>query len=855
MISSTYPDINKKTILIIDDCEMDRENLKSILKDDYNILEAQNGREGLGILKSNYGLVAHMSFGTGSVLPSEYSRIQLILVDIMMPVVDGHEFLRQMREYEALRELPVIVVTSLDDEEEEVKCLEDGAIDIITKPFSPVLTKSRVKNILKFKESIKAASLLKYDSLTGLKKRSEYYKDIDKVERNEVLKKKPLGIVFVDINKLKIYNNNFGHEAGDRLIKKIAGQITDVFGAHYSYRFGGDEFIVLSFDDNEVEFNHKVTRLKKFWDTDNAASLGYNWLKHAEDIELNTILADKQMYLNKNRANSDNDDKEANRFFENSWSFAECLPGGFMAFHADESKGIIMANSSLLGMLGYKSVEELRENTGNSFIRMVYPDDLNKVKDEVAKQVKSSYQSFKEIEMRRGRLMYDHNITAYTEHRIMRRNSDIIKVSNYLRMVRLDSYGDVYFAFINDIKREFEYGELGLIKQLDDAKNHALEASEAKSMFLYNMSHDIRTPMNAIAGYTQLAIKNIDKKELLSDYLKKMEFAEGNLMGLINNILEMSSIENNKVTIKNTPMCVSPAIENIKIFVEEQCKNRNITLKTYFDVKHHYFYQDMDKNAEVTINIINNAIKYTPKGGQIAFGLRELPGRYPNEIMIEFTCSDNGVGMSKEFLERAFNSFERERNLNSTWQGSGLGLGIVKKLVELMDGRIEIISERGKGTTVKTYTPHRICTKAEYEEYMNSQTEEDMDIGGCRILVVDDNDLNLEITAEILNDQGVSTECATNGREACSILLDRGPGYFDAVIMDIQMPLMDGFEATRIIRKFDNFELSRIPIVALTAHAFDRSENEALHAGMNGYISKPLDVKKMVAVLGKLIKR
>lgn len=853
MIKSSYPDVNKKTILVIDDSEVERKTLNKLLEDDYNILFAQNGREGLGILKSNYGMVAHMSFGNGPVLPSEYSKIQLILVDIMMPVMGGHEFLKQLQEYEQLREIPVIVISSIDDVEEEISCLDEGAIDIVTKPFNPAVTKARIKNILKFKEVIKVASLLKYDSMTGLKNRSEYYKDIEKMESNEALKKKPVGIVFIDINRLKAVNNKLGHEAGDMLVKKVAAQITDVFDKQYVYRFGGDEFLVLSFEKNEDDFNQQIKRMKNVWREDNAATLGYIWLEHAEEIEHNTIIADKYMYVNKSRLYDKNEvTAKEDDFIEKSYELAECIPGGFVAFHADKDKGLILANSSFLKLLGYSSIEELREEMGNSFSKLIYEEDIQRFKEEIHKQISGGGYAPGDSSQRH---MYDHNVTAYTEHGIVCKNTDIKKVSNYMRMIRVDGYGDVYFAFINDIQREFEYGELGLIKQLDDARTHALEASEAKSMFLYNMSHDIRTPMNAITGFTQLALKNLDNRELLEDYLKKMEFAEDNLMGLINSILEMSSIESNKVTIKNTPMYIAPAIDKIMVFVEEQCKNRNITVKTYLDVEHEYFYQDQDKNAEVTINIINNAIKYTPKGGQISFGLRELPGRTPNEIIIEFTCSDNGVGMSKEFLERAFNSFERERNLNSTWQGSGLGLGITKRLVELMDGHIEIISERGKGTTVKTYTPHKICTKAEYDEYMTTQTEEDYDLTGARLLVVDDNDLNLEITAEILNDNGIETECASNGREACSMLLDRGPGYFDAVMMDIQMPVMDGFEATRIIRKFDNSKLAQIPVVALTAHAFDRSEDEAMRVGMNGYISKPLEVNKMLAVLGKIIRR
>lgn len=837
MTVTRYPDKNKKTILVVDDSAIERQRAVEIFSEQFNVLEAQNGREALGVVKSNYGLVAHYSSGNEKFLPSEYSEIQLIILDLVMPVMDGHAFLNAIKQEEILKDIPVIVATTLTTDETLEQCLKEGAIEFINKPYNEAIILARVNNIIGFKENVTALSLLKYDALTGFRNRYEYYKDITKIERSDELNEKPMGIVFSDINGLKRENDNKGHIAGDNLIKKIAHNIKVVFGDEYTYRMGGDEFVTFSFDESEEIFNKKIEVLNELWTKDVSASVGSIWLDKASNIEHYISLADKKMYLNKNAhyGKSGYASKNPADLLKNYLEYGDLLPGGFVIFHTVGEREIIYINNDLLDMLGFDSFSDCSNTCKNSFEHLIPAEEVDKIVGDIRYQ------------------MGNGNNTAYVEHNMICKDGSTKKVSNYVRFVHMEKYGDICLSFINDIQREFDYGEINLYKILDDARNEAVVASEAKSQFLYNMSHDIRTLMNSVVGYTHLSLKEEKSHAEILEYLKKMEFAETNLMSLISNILELSTIESNRLIINNTPMCIDPAIDKIKIFVGEQCKARDITLNTYLDVKTKYFYQDQDKNGEITINIINNAIKYTPRGGTISFGLRELPGENLDEIIIEFTCSDTGIGMSKEFLDHAFDSFERERSLKSTWQGSGLGLGIVKKLVELMGGRVEIISELGKGTTVKTYTPHRICTKAVYDEFMKTQRYDDVDITGKRILVVDDNDLNLDITTEILSDNGVIAEQAHDGKEACQLLLMKDPSYYDAVLMDIQMPVMDGLEATKLIRNFENSKLANIPIVAVTAHAMDSNEEVALKAGMNAYISKPIIVDQMLAVLGKVI--
>lgn len=390
--------------------------------------------------------------------------------------------------------------------------------------------------------------------------------------------------------------------------------------------------------------------------------------------------------------------------------------------------------------------------------------------------------------------------------------------------------------------------------RIQEAMLEAEQSNRAKSAFLFNMSHDIRTPMNAIIGYTELAKKSIDDPEKTMDYLNKIVFAEEGLLALVNNVLEMARIENNKVKLRETATDVRQAIDKIKMMIGSEAQKKNVTLVTYCDTYHPYIIQDEFRNGEVVHNIISNAIKYSQDGGTVEFGLRQLKGRDEQECIIEFTCKDNGIGMSKEFLTHAFDNFERERTATTSGiQGSGLGLGIVKGLVELMGGTVEIQSEQGAGTTVITRTPHRLARPEDIQEKKEKVELFDEDLEGKRLLLVEDNEMNREIAKEMLTEAGYLVEHAENGKEACDILSKKGAGYYDLVLMDVQMPVMNGYEATRIIRGFEDEILAHIPIVAMTANAFEEDRQASLAAGMNEHVSKPIDIGSFKQVLRKVI--
>ena len=416
-----------------------------------------------------------------------------------------------------------------------------------------------------------------------------------------------------------------------------------------------------------------------------------------------------------------------------------------------------------------------------------------------------------------------------------------------LYFVFLVMLATILFLIYNNSR---EKKQRALQYNLDMAK----QASEAKSTFLFNMSHDIRTPMNAIVGFTELAKLNKNDALKVEEYLDKMKIAESNLLSLIDNVLEMARIESGKISINEEATDLSCAIDRIMVLIEDAARKKNITLVPSSDIFNPYIFQDINKNAEVVINIISNSIKYTNPGGKISFSIEQLPGKDENECIVQFTCTDNGIGMSKEFLEEAFDSFSRERTSTvSGIQGTGLGLAIVKKILDLMGGTIEIQSEEGRGTTVITRTPHRFAS-AEDVEKMNVEEKITVECKDKRILLVEDNELNLEIAQTILENEGFVVETAGNGLEAYNTLVEKGNGYYDVVLMDIQMPVMNGYMAAQMIRNMEDPELSQIPIIAMTANAFEEDKKNALEHGMNGHLSKPININNLIMTLNDIFR-
>lgn len=390
---------------------------------------------------------------------------------------------------------------------------------------------------------------------------------------------------------------------------------------------------------------------------------------------------------------------------------------------------------------------------------------------------------------------------------------------------------------------------------LKNALAAAEESNRAKTAFLNNMSHDIRTPMNAILGFTTLMEKECDNPEKIQDYLKKIKGAGDFLLSLINNVLEMARIESGKTEINELPTKLSNNTKRTMDLFETSLKEKKLTISSSMDIQHNFVYADMVKVREILINLISNAIKYSNPGGHIETSMTEVPCPHEGYAAYNFIVKDAGIGISDEFLPHIFESFAREKNsTESKIAGTGLGLPIVKKLVDLMGGKITVESILGQGTAFTVYLEHRICTEKDVISSMDAAAYVKKDFIGSQILLVEDNDLNAEIAETLLTDKGFIVERAIDGVVCLDMLQKAGPYYYDAILMDIQMPNMNGYEATKRIRQLDNEALRNIPIVAMTANAFDEDKRAAIQAGMNAHVAKPIDMDLLLKTLTNILK-
>ena len=393
-------------------------------------------------------------------------------------------------------------------------------------------------------------------------------------------------------------------------------------------------------------------------------------------------------------------------------------------------------------------------------------------------------------------------------------------------------------------------------KELEKAVLEAKNANEAKTRFLFNMSHDIRTPMNAIIGFSELLEKHIDEKDKAIDYLGKIKSSSNFLLSLINYVLEMARIESGKLALKKEVGCVTELIESLTDVFEPGVKKKFITYSCETDIQHKYVIGDETKVREIFINIIGNSVKYTPEGGKISVSVKEEPFEKENYIAYRIIVEDNGIGMSKEYLPHIFEEFSREHtSTESKVTGTGLGLPIVKSLIDMMGGTIEVESQLGCGTKMTVVLPFELASEKQILEEKQKEKEKISDsILGKRVLLAEDNDLNAEIAMTVLKENGLKAERVANGKQCMEMLKKMPEDYYDMILMDIQMPEMDGYEATKLIRNLDDARAD-IPIVAMTANAFEEDRQKALESGMNAHVSKPVDMNMLFKVMAQILKK
>lgn len=462
-------------------------------------------------------------------------------------------------------------------------------------------------------------------------------------------------------------------------------------------------------------------------------------------------------------------------------------------------------------------------------------DGFNGVSTNVNCPVKSSIMQYVVIAGKLEGMLSIHYLREY--HSFSEEEIDIIKtVSTYLGL------------FLGRI--ESQKVELERIK--------AESSNLAKTQFLFNMSHDIRTPMNAIIGFTDIAINHIDEPERVNDSLNKIKSSSEHLLNLINDILEMSRIEAGKMEITNAPLDIREAIKKVNLMSQSLAVSKDVNYKsTIGNIKNPYILADELHVNQVLINLISNAVKYTNVGGDVEYIAEQISEPVNNVVRYRFTIKDTGIGMSEEFQSHLFESFSREKTVDvSKQEGAGLGLAIVKRIIDLAGGSIDVESKKDVGSTFTVEFPFELMSDEEIERFKDERNNKNAlntnsSLEGKRVLLAEDNEMNREIATELLEEAGMIVETAEDGEIAVKNVEEKGVSYYDFILMDIQMPIKNGYEATADIRKLPNGNL--VPIIALSANAFKEDKKRSLEAGMNEHVAKPINVKELFDVISKLL--
>ena len=516
-------------------------------------------------------------------------------------------------------------------------------------------------------------------------------------------------------------------------------------------------------------------------------------------------------------------------------------PSGFIQFirRPDGQYELLKVNPAAIKMFGYDDENDFIANWYNGVVNSVYYEDRS--------SIKSIYNA-----------LSDEQNIIHEDLRVIHKDGTLHILDGECAFVGYQRRNKIYLHTFRDstdeaLLLEQREREMDMMQQLEDALNKAEVASSAKSIFLSNMSHDIRTPLNAIIGFLNILRRKILDNPSAMDTLRKVDAASNNLVEIINNVLDMSRIENGKEVINNVVFSPVVVRDELDAIYTAQAEEKSITLSFVSQVKYTHYYGDPLSLKKILMNLISNAIKYTPSGGNIIVEAKSLGFNDEGCDRLQFKIIDNGYGMSDEFLTKLFVPFEREFNTTQSGiRGTGLGMAIVKQLVELMNGTILVESKKEVGTTFILEIPFLPADK--YAKKINNK-EVEFSIQGFTILVAEDNSLNAEIIKDLLEAEGAVLTMASNGKEAYDVFVNSEQDQYDLILMDVQMPIMDGCETTIAIRESDHPNAKSIPIVAITANAFIEDIEKSMQSGMNAHISKPINIKLIKQKLASLVNK
>ena len=515
---------------------------------------------------------------------------------------------------------------------------------------------------------------------------------------------------------------------------------------------------------------------------------------------------------------------------------AELMPGGFFVYRADDAQELLYANHAVLRIFGCETLEEFKALTGYTFRGLVHPDDYAAVQASIQSQIADAGNG---------------NMDSVT-YRIVRRDGSTRWVDDYGHHAELDGYGKVYYVFISDITGKLEIQAEKLKTELDlERERHA---NEIKSQFLFNVSHDIRTPMNAIMGFAGLAKRHITEPERLEAYLDRVEESGNQLLELIDDLLDMSKLEYGRIEIKVEPCRLREQIDMVLDLFRAQAEEKRLTLKEQLELPDQDVLVDANRFRRVMSNLVSNAVKFTPPNGTVTVTARQKQVSESGYARYEFTVSDTGVGMSPEFMRHMYDAFERENSSTKAGTtGSGLGLSIVKSLLNIMGGSISVDSKKNQGTVFTVDLPLKYADHVAGENAKANDSADYRAKGEHRILLVEDIEINRMLAETILEEAGFLVDSVPDGCDAVDAIQNHPMWYYDLILMDIQMPVMNGYEATRAIRAINRADIKSLPIIALSANARDEDKRMSMESGMNNHVAKPFDVAHLISTINEHI--
>lgn len=514
----------------------------------------------------------------------------------------------------------------------------------------------------------------------------------------------------------------------------------------------------------------------------------------------------------------------------------ELMPGGVFLYRADDAQELIYANQATLRIFGCEDLEEFKALTGNSFRGLVHPDDFDEIQSSIDAQIADA----------------DNGSTDFVEYRIVRRDGEIRWISDYGRLLTMPGYGEVYIVFITDATERVREREEKQRAEMELARER--HEHELKSAFLFNMSHDLRTPLNAALGFTELARRNLDRKERAAEYLDKSLAAGQQLNALLDDLLEMNALDAGAVVLNETPCDLRAELSTALDLFRIAAAEKGVMLVEDIQLPADEVLLDRSRFCRVIGNLLSNAVKFTPRGGTVTLSARQESVSQSGYARYRFTVRDTGPGIPERLRGRLFERFTRGGSSTQTGKtGTGLGLSIVRSILDRFGGTVRVESKPGEGSAFIIELPLKLAQAAEPRA---SAPEEPRQPGGDpRILIVEDIEFNRELLESLLEDEGFLTEAVPDGCDAVEAVRNHPAGTYDLILMDIQMPVMNGYEATMAIRSLPREDVQTLPILALSANSSEEDRRRSIESGMNAHIAKPFDIDELVVILNRYLHR